>query len=209
MGQKNRENKGEQYLGLMGLEANCKKQLFELIYLYRLWEEYLVKIKGLRFQIGYLPVVGGLVLRNNQDIEDGCVLARLLISATSEEQVDFLENFDLNRLAKMVTEFKKLLADIPDYDWAGWGLKIFVLVRYGDWRKSLFTLVYWFLFLFIFGSVLYFLVATDTGRDLAWQFLDVYSFIIKVLMILILIIALVFILAIVSFMYFEGRNKKK
>lgn len=200
---------GENYLGLMGLENKQKIQLFELLYLYRLWEEYLLKIKGLRCKPELLAQAGGMILKVNSEIEYACSLAYVLLSKSSQEQVEYLESLDLSRLSKSVEEMKKLISSIPDYQSAGWWLKMIVWLKYGDWKKILFNLIYGFFWLFIFGSLLYFLVATDVGRDLSWRFLDVYGFVIRIIMIIMLILATMAIIAIVSFMYLEGRSKKK
>jgi len=206
--EKETKNTGENYLGLMGLGDKQKKQLFEIVYLYRLWEEYLISIKGLKFKRENVALVGGMVLKTNSEIELACRLASILLYRSSEEQIDFFENLDLERLTKAVTEMKKLVAAIPDYDRAGWWLKVIVWLRYGEWKKILFWLIYVFLFIFSFGSILYFFIATDFGRDLAWKFLDVYGVVVRFMMILLLILATIMIVAVVCFMYFESKSKK-
>lgn len=206
--EKKNDNGGEKYLGLMGFSDKQKKQLFEIIYLCRLWEEYLAHIKGLRFRRENLALVGGMVIKVNSDIQFACDLFLMLLYRTAEEQVDFFENIDLERLPKAVGEMRNLVANIPNYERASWWMKILTWFKYGDWKKVLFWIIYVFFFLFVFGSVLYFFIANDYGRDLAWKFLDIYGVAVKFLLIFLLILATIVIVASVSFMYFESKVKK-
>lgn len=207
--EKKNNNTGENYLGLMGFADKHKKQLFEILYLCRLWEEYLVCIKDLKFKRENLALVGGMIAKVNSDIQFACTVSSVLLYQSSEEQVEFFENIDLEKLSKAVNEMRNLVGKIPNYNKASWWLKMVVWIRYGDWKRILFQIVYGFFFLFVFGAVLYFFIANDFGRDLAWKFLDIYGVAVKFLMIFLLILATIVIVASVSFMYFESKNKKK
>jgi len=204
-----KEKSGQNYLGLMNLSANFKKSLFELLYYYQYLNKILTDKYKLRFAPEKLSGVMGALSTRNDYIDQGCEAARLLIGGSFEEQTNFFENFDFGQLDKIVSEFKKVVTDIQNQPNISWVVVFFIWLRYAAWRRWLFVFAKSFLWLFLFLSILYFFVTTDLGRQLAWSFLDVYSAIVRILMVVLLMVAVVLIIGVVSFMYFEGKSRQK
>lgn len=197
------------FLGLVNLPANHKAALFELVYYYQFIFKYLVYERGLKFDERKMSGVVGTLAERNDYIDEACYLARLIISGKFDEQLDFFENFDFSSLNKLVSEMKKVAGEINSGKDLNWLLRAFIWLRFSDWRSNLFVFARWFLSVFLFFSILYFLVTNDLGRQIAWDFLDVYGVVVRFLMMLLLIVAAVLIVGIVSFMYFEGKKNRE
>jgi hypothetical protein len=198
-----------EFLGLAKLENQRKQQLFDLLYYYLLMRSQLRDKLGLAFRPSQLSGVVGLLAKRTSQLDRAAELGELLCSRPAIEWTDWLEEFDFNSLDGLVADAQACWEELAKVSAVSWWIKMLVWVRYGDWRRFIYAVAKLVLAVFVFLSLLYILVATDWGRNWAWSFLDVYSVVVRWLLIVLLVVALVLIVGFVSFMYFEGKAKKK
>ncbi|MBU0647925.1 hypothetical protein KJ855_01980 [Patescibacteria group bacterium] len=200
---------GEDFLGVMKIGSEQKKLLFEVYYLYQLINGFLKQKAGLWYDDRNLAGVLGVLAHRNDNIDMAVVLGWFLKNGQMDETQDFFESFDFGKLESVAKDFNNVAGEVlakPNVNFLTW---LLVWLRYSDWRRIILGLAKYLLFIFIFFSLLYVLVATDLGRDVAWKVLEVYGVVVKYLLIILSIVALVVIVGIVSFMYFEGKMKKE
>lgn len=206
---KNKENISNEnaFMGVLKLPDEQKKYLLEILYSYLFLLNIFKNKKGLIFDEDKMSGVAGMLFYTNDYIDWGVRIGYMLLRGSYEEQLEFFEDFELNGLPKIAAEMKNLVIKVNDQK-EGWLVRGAVWLRFHSWVGTLLSFASWFLYIFVFLSLLYVLVATDWGRSLAWSFLDVYGAMIRVLMYVMMGIAFILIIGFVSFMYLENKTKK-
>ncbi len=204
----NKKKIESKYLGLRKLSDSQKVSLFNLVNNYQSILFYLKNKMGLFFADWYLDGVLGYLTFRNEKIEKAVHLAYLFLNQNDSRREMFLEEFDWEKVKEIDDEFEKAYQDLLKINVVQWWSKIYIGIRYSAWGKIIYNFAKWFLTIFLLFSLLYFLVATEWGRELSWRLLDVYGYFAKMLMILLLVVALIVIVVLVSFMYLERKNNK-
>ncbi|HPN67101.1 MAG TPA: hypothetical protein PLZ62_00395 [bacterium] len=198
----------EEFLSWEDLSSEQKRLLFEVIEHYLTINYCLRKILALSFADFYLAKVIGAVLWRTDILETGCSLGRWLISDDVVLRSQYAESFDWQELPTVAHELDRAKKELREINAISWWYRLYINFIYRDWGKTVLGFAKSFLYVFLFLSLIYVLIATDFGRGLSWEFLGVYGVIVKILMGLLLVVALVTIVILVSFMYFESGKKK-
>lgn len=201
------EVKQEAFMGVLKMTDEQKKYLLEIIYSYLFVYDILTRKKKLVFDEAYMSGVVGMLHYTNENLDWGMRIGNVMVRGEHEEIVEFFEELDLRALPKIASEMKNIILKVNAEPESMMG-RMAVWLRFHSWAGTLLSFTSWFLYIFIFLSILYVLVATDWGRSLAWSFLDVYGAIIRMLMYILMGVAFVLIIAFVSFMYLESKAKK-
>jgi|GEM_PF-3338854 len=195
------------FLGLGNISDTEKRYLYDILDSYVVIKNYLLSL-GIKADEQKLAGVLGMLVERGSNVDIGLQIGYMFGASLSKRQ-DYFEKLDWSKLssvsASLVTVKDKLLkikAVNP-------GLKMLLFFRYANWTRMALGLAKFGLYLLVFLSILYILVATQWGRDLTWEFLNVYGWIIKLILIVFLVIGLVVIVSMVSFMYLENKNIKK
>ena len=204
----NKKKITSEFMGLRKLKDSQKINLFNIVNNYQSILFFLKNKMGLFFADWYLSGVLGVLAFRSEKIEKSVHLANLILDNDNTKRNDYFENFDWTKISEIDLEFEKAYQNILKLNTIQWWTKIYIGARYSDWGKIVFGFAKWFLIVFLLFSLLYFLVATEWGRDLSWRLLDVYGYIARIMMILLLVVALIVIVVLVSFMYFERKNNK-
>ena len=201
-------NETNNFTGLDKLPVEYKTSLFDILSSYLFIRKYLKNEVGVFFSEKRIAQVIGMVGFVNPEIEKGCKLSRVLLYGSWNNWLDYFDSFYWTEIKSVAEKMKKVKMEISKKGTAGFFIKVMCWIRFGDKKRILFQLGQWVLYIFLFLTILYFLVATDFGRDMAWRFLDWYGLIIKVLLVVLLVVGIVLITGIVSFMYLESKGKK-
>ncbi len=196
------------FLGLSNLDKLQKTKVYDIADTYRLLIKYLkerIKLKFAEKNLGY--VLGVLSARN--EYTDMAIEMAYYYWNWSVSREDFWEDFDWGKLDHMEKSLQSEMAKVFKIGQVSIWLKFYIGLTCLDWNRIVFSFAKYFAIGFVFVSVLYFLVATDWGRDLSWQLLDLYGVVAKFLMVVLLVIALIVIVVMVSFMYFERKSSNK
>lgn len=195
----------EKYLGLSQLSDEEKKNLFEILDNYTVIKNYLLTKLGLKVAEKKLSGVVGMLAEKGTEIDLGMLIG-YYFSADLVVRQDWFEQFDWSKLGQISRRMSAVRTKILQIQSINWGMRILIVLRFADWSRWLLMIAKSGLSILIFFTLLYGLVATQWGRDLSWEFLNIYGWIVRLILIVFLIIALVVIVGMVSFMYLENRQ---
>jgi hypothetical protein len=201
-------NTKTEFLGWDKLTVKQKEMLFDIVESYLTIKYCLRTILKLNFANNQIADVLGVVMWRTEMLEKGCDLAAMLLNHDITVRSEYIDNFGWNDLREITDEMEKAKKSIREINGLSWWYRFYIGLRYRDWKNGIFAFAKFFLNVFLFLSLIYVLIATDFGRNLSWEFLGVYSVIVKVLMAILLGVALIIIVILVSFMYFESKKKK-
>lgn len=196
-----------EFLGLDNINDTEKRHLYDILNAYAVVRNYL-SILGIRADEQKLAGVVGMLVERGTNIDTGLRIGYMFTADLSKRQ-DFFEKLDWSKLSVISNSMVRMKEKLLKIKTINPGLKLLIFFRFADWTKIALGLAQFGLYLLIFLSVLYVLVATQWGRDLTWEFLNVYGWIVKMILIVFLVIGLVVIVSMVSFMYLENKNIKK
>lgn len=198
----------QQFLGVLKLNDQQKKELFEIAYVYMFLKNWFENVQKIKFSEKHMPDVLGMLIFRNDYVDAGCFMAKLVLDDGKEGYGENWESVDWSKLTKISGEMNKLFQGIGQINNIGWFEKMIIWLKYGDWAQRLLKVAIYFVVGFISLSILYFLVATELGRNLAWRFLDVYGVLIRIVLYCLLALALLLIIGFVSFFYLENKQKR-
>jgi hypothetical protein len=198
----------DEFLGLTNLSDDKKRQLFDVLNSYNVIRNYLRDNLGIKVDEKKMAGVVGVLVERSTDLDMGFKMG-YNFSRNLFERQDYFEKVDWNKMPAVTAGMMAVTGKVLKINGVNLGLKMLIWLRFADWTKVMVNLAMFGLYILIFFALLYGLVATQWGRDLTWEFLNVYGWVIKLILIIFLVIGLVVIVSMVSFMYLENKKIKE